>query len=95
MRHLSVVPAYVAPPVEGPKTLRDYAFEIHADWTRVHPTAVPYLNAMATLDTLDDTYGCDSATTIVIYFLANARSWTGDNARRIKKELNKMVMRHK
>lgn len=52
-----------------------------------YATAKPYINAMASLDSINDRYGCDSGRSIVLYFLANASTWRGDNARRIKSEL--------
>ena len=67
------------------------AEEIRADWTKVWFGAVPYLEAMAVLNTMDDNYGLDTAQYIVQYFLANAQTWRGETARRIKKELKAMV----
>lgn len=49
--------------------------------------AAPYLVAMKELATLEDKYLCDSARSIVLYFLANAQTWRGETARRIKAEL--------
>jgi len=59
-----------------------------AEYSKIHPTAEPYWNAMLSIETLNDTYGQDSARSIVLYFLANARSMTGDFMRAAKKELN-------
>jgi hypothetical protein len=42
---------------------------------------------MATLRSINDDYGCDSAHSIVIYFLSNATTWRGETARRVKAEL--------
>lgn len=75
-----------------PRTLRTIANEIRNDWgNKVNYGAVPYLQAMASLNTVRDDYGCDSGSTIVIYFLANAMSWRGETARRIKAELKGML----
>jgi len=46
---------------------------------------------MATLNSINDTYGWDSAESIVRYFLANASTWRGETAKTIKKELKAMV----
>lgn len=73
------------------KPLRDYAYEIEADWVNLHPAAAPYLLAMSSLDQIEDFYGLDPATSIVLYFLSNATSWRGETARRIKKELKAIV----
>jgi asparagine synthetase B (glutamine-hydrolysing) len=66
------------------------ANEIAKEWKNVNFGAVPYLNAMRSLDSITDTYGMDSAKSIVLYFLSNARSFQGEAAKRIKLELNKM-----
>jgi hypothetical protein len=46
---------------------------------------------MATLETVNDHYGYDDGRYIVMYFLSNARSFTGADARRIKSELKGML----
>lgn len=72
------------------RSLSEIAKEIRLNWTNVYFGAIPYLQAMRTLGTINDTFGDDSAKSIVIYFLSNATTWRGDVARRIKKELNAM-----
>ena len=67
------------------------AREIESDWKNVNYAARPYLDAMYTLETVDDMFIADTAQSVIGYFLANARSWTGETARRVKKELNKMI----
>lgn len=71
----------------APRSLRVIAKEIRQDWVKPYFGAVPYLQAMATLDSIHDHYGLDSAKEIVIYFLGNAQTWKGEVARRIKAEL--------
>lgn len=73
------------------RPLYEIAQEIRKDWKKVYFGAVPYLEAMLSLNTMDDMYFCDSAQSIVIYFLGNATSWKGDVARRVKAELKKMA----
>lgn len=53
--------------------------------------AVPYLDAMKSLSGPSDNFGFDSGKEIVLYFLSNANGWRGDDARRIKAELKKIV----
>lgn len=53
--------------------------------------AMPYIQAMRTLDQITDEYYMDSGYEIVARFLCNASSWRGEDARRIKKELNKIL----
>ena len=67
------------------------AKEIRADWKKVYFGAVPYLRAMSELSSITDTYGYDSAESIVRYFLCNASTWRGETAKRIKAELKGML----
>jgi len=72
------------------RSLSVIAREIRRDWKKVYFGAVPYLDAMSCLDSINDNYYMDSAKTIVLYFLSNASTWRGEKAREIKKELNAM-----
>jgi hypothetical protein len=74
------------------RSLYEIANEIKKDWAgKVYFGAKPYLEAMGTLDNISDSYGMDSGKSIVAYFLANASTWRGDTAKRVKLELNKMI----
>jgi hypothetical protein len=74
------------------RNLSVIAREIKKDWgTKVYFGAKPYLDAMQSLDTMNDNYGYDSAKSIILYFLSNASSWRGDKAKEIKKELKQMA----
>ena len=73
------------------RPLYEIAGEIRRDWKKVYFGAVPYLSAMATLDSINSMYILDSGRSIVAYFLANATTWKGEKAREIKKELNAML----
>jgi hypothetical protein len=64
---------------------------ISQEWPKVYFGAVPYLNAMKQLDSVDDNYVNDSGRSVVAYFLANAQTWRGDSARAVKKELNRRI----
>ena len=75
------------------RSLSEIAAEIRADWKNVYFGAEPYLDAMSSLDSIDDSYGQDSAKSIVAYFLSNATSWRGETARRVKKELKELSKR--
>lgn len=72
------------------RPLHEIAREIRSDWKKVNYAAVPYLEAMGTLNSIEDNYIFDSGRSVVLYFLSNASSWRGDVARRIKKELKGM-----
>lgn len=69
------------------RPLHEIAREIKKTWPRPYFGAVPYLNAMQCLSSANDSYGMDDAKSIVTYFLCNASTWRGEDARRIKKEL--------
>lgn len=73
------------------RPISEIANEISNDWKKVYFGAVPYLDAMKTLKSINDNYFYDSAKTIVLYFLGNAQTWKGETARKIKKELNLMI----
>jgi hypothetical protein len=74
------------------RPLHEIAREIKKDWgTKVNFAAKPYLDAMASLDSVNDNYGWDSGKMIVLYFLSNASTWRGETAKRIKAELKAMT----
>jgi len=72
------------------RPIYEIAREIRSDWKNVYYGAVPYLDAMRSITNITDAYYADSAKSVVLYFLANANTWKGEVARRIKKELNDM-----
>jgi hypothetical protein len=72
------------------RPLYKIAAEIRNDWKKVYFGAVPYLEAMESLNRITDNYFYDSGKTIVLYFLANAQTWKGETAKRIKAELKSM-----
>lgn len=73
------------------RPLYEIAREIRKAWTKVSPYAEPYLEAMESLNTINDNYYFDSGKSIVLYFLSNANTWRGEDARRIKAELKEMA----
>ena len=74
-----------------PRPLYEIAREVRTDWKKVNFGAVPYLDAMSSLNDVSDMYGCDDAKSIVLYFLSNASTWRGETAKRVKAELKAMV----
>lgn len=69
------------------RPIHTIAEEIRRLWTKPYFGAVPYLDAMHSLNRISDNYGLDSGKSVVLYFLANASTWRGEDARRIKAEL--------
>ena len=74
-----------------PRSLFTIARDIRLHWSKPYFGFVPYLRAMHDLETIDDSYGCDNGKSIVLYFLSNATTWRGPDARRIKAELKAML----
>lgn len=54
---------------------------VSASWAR------PYLTAMSQLSTISDSFGHDSARTVLLYFLSNVQGFKGLEARKLKNEL--------
>lgn len=64
------------------RTISEIAREIRRCWTNPYFGAVPYLRAM-----IAGEYGFDGADMTVRYFLSNATTFRGEDARRLKAEL--------
>lgn len=73
------------------RSLSTIARDIRRDWRNVNFAAAPYLDAMGSLDKVTDSYGMDSAKSIVLYFLSNASGWRGPVAKSVKAELKRLV----
>lgn len=74
------------------RSIEVIANEIRRDWgVKTNYAARPYLQAMYGLNSISDNYGCDSAKSIIAYFLCNASTWRGPKAKEIKAELNRMI----
>ena len=67
------------------------AADVRASWPKVNYGAKPYLDAMSALDSITDNYYADSAKSVVLYFLANATTWRGPDAKRVKAELKALA----
>ena len=77
-----------------PEKISDIAKLIIKDWRSqgkgINYAAKPYVEAMLSINSIDDKFGYDSGVSIVRYFLCNANSWKGPVAREVKKKLNAM-----
>lgn len=78
---------------ENKRTFQQIAKDIKSTWLNVYVGAVPYLEALLTLDTTDPSamYRYDMAGNIARYFLANAQTFRGADARQLKAELKSML----
>ena len=79
--------------MDNKRTFQQIAREIKQVWPKVYFGAVPYLDALLELDTTDPkaAYYFDTAKDMVLYFLANAQTFRGADARRLKAELKSMI----
>jgi len=78
-------------PKLSPRPIHVIAREIRNNWPKPYFGAVPYLDAMRSLDSVNDNYGEDSGKSIVLYFLSNASTWRGQKARDLKAELKEIL----
>lgn len=74
-----------------PRAIYSIAADITREWKNVYFGAIPYLNAMKSLNTISEDYYEDSAESVIIYFLANASTFRGEQARALKLELNNLL----
>jgi hypothetical protein len=73
------------------RPLHVIAKEIRDKWHGMYYGAEPYVSAMWEMTDINEPYYNDTAKSIVLYFLANASTWRGEDAKRIKAELKKMA----
>ena len=66
------------------KTIAQLASIIARDWKKVNYAAAPYLDAMYSLESVNDSYMYDSGKGIVLRFLCNAGTWRGETARAVR-----------
>lgn len=80
---------------QKPRAVYVIAEEIVKIWSKqgngINYAARPYLMAMMDIGAVTDMYGQDSGDSIVRYFLSNATSFRGDDARRLKAELKALL----
>ena len=73
------------------RSISAIAADISRAWARPNYAAAPYLGAMLSLGSVSDTFGADSAKSVVIYFLCNASTFRGPAAKALKAELKALV----
>ena len=78
-------------PITVPDELSQIAVLIRKQWPGMYFGAVPYVEAMRSMKSIDEEYGDDSGRSIVNYFLGNAKTWKGEYARAVKAKLNDML----
>lgn len=71
---------------------RELAQIIRADWKpSIYFGAVPYLDAMNTMESFKQQFGCDDGDSIGLYFLSNAKTWRGDVAKLVKRRIKELT----
>lgn len=79
----------------GPRTIKTIAADIRTEWTKggkqVYFAALPFLDAMDSLEAMTDRFGDDDAEYVVLRFLSNAAQFKGPQARLLKEELRALL----
>ena len=73
------------------RSISSIARDIKRVWIKPYFGAKPYLDAMEYLDNINDTYIYDDAKTVIMYFLANASTFRGNDAKILKAELKALI----
>ena len=73
------------------RPIRVIAAEIEKTWPKISLAAAAYLPGLRSVDTVRDRYIAETGRDMVERFLANAGTWRGDDARRIKAELKALL----
>jgi hypothetical protein len=76
-------------------SVSEIAHAIANDWQNVNPYAVDYLNAMKEIRSINDNYYAESAHSVILYFLADAGTYRGENARTYKALLKDLLKENK
>ena len=73
------------------RSISAIAKDIKRVWVKPYFGAKPYLDAMMQLNTINDKYIFDSGESVVMYFLANASTFRGNDAKVLKQELKNIL----
>jgi len=73
------------------RSISSIARDIKRVWAKPYFGAKPYLDAMMTMDDITDKYFEDDGEMIVAYFLANASTFRGNDAKILKAELKNIL----
>ena len=93
LRAKAAAPATIEAPaaIVATRPISTIARDIRRAWPRVYFAAAPYLDAMSSLNSINDRYMYDDARSVVRYFLANAAQFRGDSAKALKAELKQLL----
>lgn len=73
------------------RSISSIAYDIKRVWAKPYFGAKPYLDAMTQLNSINDKYFHDDAKSVIMYFLANASTFRGNDAKVLKAELKAML----
>ena len=73
------------------RSISNIAYDIKKAWANPYFGAKPYLDAMTSLNSINDKFYEDSAKSVVMYFLANASTFRGNDAKVLKLELKNLM----
>ena len=73
------------------RSISSIARDIKRVWVKPYFGAKPYLDAMMSLDSINGRFYEDSAESVVMYFLANASTFRGNDAKVLKLELKNLL----
>jgi hypothetical protein len=73
------------------RSISSIAYDIKRVWAKPYFGAKPYLDAMTQLNNINDKYFHDDAKSVIMYFLANASTFRGNDAKVLKAELKAML----
>jgi hypothetical protein len=73
------------------RSISSIAYDIKKSWVKPYFGAKPYLDAMTQLNSINDKYMYDDASNVVMYFLANASTFRGNDAKVLKAELKALL----
>jgi len=73
------------------RSISSIAKDIKRVWAKPYFGAKPYLDAMEYLDNINDSYIYDDARSVIMYFLANASTFRGNDAKVLKQELKNLM----
>ena len=77
--------------MQNHRPIYQIAADIRRAWAKPYFGAMPYLEAMSSLSSIEDRYVEDSARSILLYFLANASTFRGEQAKAIKAEIKSIL----
>ena len=73
------------------RSISSIARDIKRVWIKPYFGAKPYLDAMTQLHSINDKYIFDDAKSVIMYFLANASTFRGNDAKVLKLELKNLL----